>query len=156
MWDVKDSTGKNEQTESNEGAFSSVTLYCTAGFGCLVIGNVLPGDSYHSCLSETGTLMACGDGCLKFSGAVCCWLRLLRSGIMSATGHVPGRLEGRGCGSTTWLLLVFHLQRKTGITWLVQMYWTWYSVMKIQWRQKGNSSLSSYWKKPVSIKARNI
>lgn len=77
--------------------FLSVTLYCTAGFGCLVIGNVLPGDSYHSCLSETGTLMACGDGCLKFSGEVCCWLRLCRSEIMSATGHIPGRQE------TGWL-----------------------------------------------------
>lgn len=93
MWDVKDSTWKNERTESNEGVFSSVTLYCTAGFGCLVIGNVLPGDSYHSCLSETGTLMACGDGCLKFSGEVCCWLRLVRSGIMSATYQGDRRVE---------------------------------------------------------------
>lgn len=112
MWDVRGCTGKNEQTEYNEGAFSSVTLYCTAGFGCLVIGNVLPGDSYHSCLSETGTLMACGDGCLKFSGAVCCWLRLLRSEIMSATGHVLRKQEGRGCGSTTWPQLEFHEQGK--------------------------------------------
>lgn len=72
---------------------SRVTLYCTTGFGCMVIGNVLPGDSYHSCLSETGTLMACGDGCLKFSGEVCCWLRLRRSEITSATGHIPGRQE---------------------------------------------------------------
>lgn len=72
---------------------SSVTLYCAAGFGCMVIGNVLPGDSYHSCLSETGTLMACGDGCLKFSGEVCCWLRLRRSEITLATGHIPGRQE---------------------------------------------------------------
>lgn len=73
--------------------FSSVTLYCTAGFGCMVIGNVLPGDSYHSCLSETGTLMACGDGCLKFSGEVCCWLRICRSEITSATGYIPVRQE---------------------------------------------------------------
>lgn len=33
--------------------------------------------------------MACGDGCLKFSGEVCCWLRLCRSQITSGTGHIP-------------------------------------------------------------------
>lgn len=66
----------------------------------MVIGNVLPGDSYHSCLSETGTLMACGDGCLKFSGEVCGWLRLCRPEITSATGCVPEDRSQDGCGGT--------------------------------------------------------
>ncbi|KAA8584119.1 hypothetical protein FQN60_015327 [Etheostoma spectabile] len=71
------------------------------GFGCLVIGNVLLGDSYHSCLSETGTLTACEDGCLKFSGEVCCWLR-------DHVGHWPHtRKTGDRmveAGRYTWLL----------------------------------------------------
>lgn len=51
--------------------------------------NMLPGGSYHSCLSNTRTLVACGGGCLKFSKEVLCWLGLFRSKVtpILATCH---------------------------------------------------------------------
>lgn len=47
-------------------------------FVCMAIGNVLSGDSYHSCLSEVGALFACGERCLKFSGEICSLLTFSR------------------------------------------------------------------------------
>lgn len=63
--DVRDS-GEGQQSQSVQGVYSrrDLALYY------MVIGNVLSGDSYHSRLSEAGTLVACGEGCLKFSGEV--------------------------------------------------------------------------------------
>ncbi|KAK5876293.1 hypothetical protein CesoFtcFv8_025660 [Champsocephalus esox] len=67
--------GNVNRQNLGRGPFGSVTLSCTAGFDCMVMGNVLSGDSYPSCLSQSRTLIVCGDGCLIFSGDVCCRLR---------------------------------------------------------------------------------
>lgn len=111
------STGENEQHESIQRGFFLQAWPCIVlqDFGCTVIGNVLPDNSYHSCLSETGTLMACGDGCLKFSGEVCCWLRLCRPEITSAPGCIPRRREhGTVVEVPTWLPSVVRSSKCTG------------------------------------------
>lgn len=88
-------------------------------FGRMVIGNVLPGDSYHSCLSETGTLMACGDGCLKFSGEGYGWLRLCRPEVTSATGHIPKVVVEVLAGPCYCRYLIYRENRD-----YIKMYWT--------------------------------
>lgn len=85
-------------------------------FGCMVIGNVLSGDSYHSCLSEAGTLVACGEGCLKFSGEHWGRLTLCRLEITSETGLIPGRqITVAVAEGPRWLLDVFHSQTEVNI-----------------------------------------
>lgn len=105
----------NSMSPSKEAFLQAWPCIVLQDFGCTVIGNVLPDNSYHSCLSETGTLMACGDGCLKFSGEACCWLRLCRPEITSAPGCIPRRREHRTVVEVpTWLPSVVRSSKCTG------------------------------------------
>lgn len=93
-------------SEGLKGTGWVVTLYCALGFGCTMTENMLPGGSYHSCLSKTRTLVACGGGCLKFSKKVLCWLGLFRSEVtpILATCHVDKSCDDRCYKIATVLL----------------------------------------------------
>lgn len=102
MWDVKESTGKNKQTECGEGAFfkCDLVLYCRIW---------LHGD-WERAAWRLLSFLSVRDG---NTHGLWGWLPeiLWRGLLLAQRSHRPlatyqedRRKDGRGCGGTTWLL----------------------------------------------------